>query len=200
MIILAPYSDRIRIERKEQTTLFLDNIKDKYNIICAKTENPGEYEKFIGDHWSKQDDLVIIEHDIITSKSNLDEIIACKYDICAFNYYLYPCATGLNEPVLAHRKVNKNREFVWIDKDDEFADLVGFGLVKISLNVQKQIDLRNIINNADKRKYINYTKSLELVNQSAGITADNEISLEFVKIRQRIHIHRQILKHNHTEN
>ncbi len=197
MIILAPFSNRINAKRKQETDLFLNSIKNKYNIIRKQTELPGEYELFLNEYWQK-DNMIIIEHDISADESNIKELIECKYNICAFNYYIYPCASSLAIPVLAHRKVLCGGKIDWINDNDDFADLCGFGLIKVNKNIQKQINLTRITQKAVKRQYINYTKYL--TNQSAGITADSEISVEFMKINERIHIHKKILKHNHKEN
>ncbi len=193
MLILAPFSLKVSENRRKETDNFINSIKKKYKIIRERTENPGEYEMFLNKWWNKED-IIILEHDIVPSELDLEELIKCKYDICAYNYYLYQCSTYLKENVLAHR----NKEKKWITEKDDFADLVGFGFIKISLRVQKQIDLINIVNDARQRRYINYTKVLK--NQSAGITADSTISEEFVRLKEKIHIHKKILRHNHEIN
>ncbi len=196
MIILAPYSLKVSKERRYETDCFLRSISNKYKIIRKQTEQPSEYELFINEYW-QQDDIIILEHDLVPTEKDLEELIKCKYYICSFNYYLYQCSTLLKYPVIANRKIiyiNNLINYEWIKETDDFCDLSSLGFIKINKEIQYRIDLKEIINNSIKRKNIKYDNSI----QSSGINFDYNLSNEFFKLNKPIHIHHKLIKHNHA--
>jgi hypothetical protein len=133
--ILYAYSDS-RQEDQQETKQALFNIKN-HEIIYTKVGTGTEYEEQIEYLWNQGNPFIICEQDIVPTQKDIDDLAQCKEHFCAAKYRLYPCSTGLPIPVLAHRSIvegtnRRNWKTRWINDDDIYADLWGFGLTKLT--------------------------------------------------------------------
>ena len=176
-MILCVYKE---MERTKPTLKLLRYFAKDYNIRLIEAKEPDDYDKALKDLWGK-DDIIIVEHDMIFHRGQLEEIINCGHYLCAFNYYLYEPTTGLKEPVLAHRSIGETRRLHWNSTEDETADSVGFGMTKISLNFQRDFGAA-----WDKG-----TKGTEWKN------LDTRFSFYAMKLKIKFDIHKDIVFHNH---
>lgn len=103
------------------------------------TDKMRGYEELIAKVWGK-DDLVIIEHDIVPVLSDVTALLRCPHPVCVSAHYLYPVSAGVPHPVLAHRKWVGER-IEWIEHEEEWADIVSLGLIKITKDVQEKCDI-----------------------------------------------------------
>lgn len=74
--------------------------------------------------------LIVLEGDKEPTPGMLGDLAACPHDLCAQAYRIYPCTTGLHEPVYAQQLVTTVAPW-WIEEGAPWAEATGLGLVKI---------------------------------------------------------------------
>lgn len=125
-MILFPYTDG---RRQVDPDVMLPGCEVmKVNCVTAET-----YEKAFQVLWTGlpfSESLIVLEHDVQVNLNMYQNLIDCPHGLCAQRYMLYPVTTGLQYPVCAHRKIVGDH-ITWVEEDDEWADFVGFGFVKI---------------------------------------------------------------------
>ena len=175
MRILLPYAPGLPRTVETLATYFLlkTDILIRWDTFLTPCTKPDDYEKAVKQVWGL-DDLLIWEHDIIPTLTMLEDLAACPWPVCAQAYKLYPATTVLPAPAYAHRRTACE----FINEGDEFCNLVGFGLTKISLDVQNKID-PNIFD-------VNTWRSLDTV-----------FSLKMLSLGIRAHVHWPEVRHNH---
>lgn len=135
MKILHPYNPNVRPQDQTETWEILDHIAG-YCIEHVNTVEPTAYEEAIRYNWNLGKPFIIVEHDIVPTQQIIDEIASCEEEICVANYYLYECNTHIKEPISSHRIVTKGHygkiEALKNITNEEYADLYGFGLAKIT--------------------------------------------------------------------
>ena len=160
MQILYAYNPKSRQEDQIESKQALYSVKQ--NVIYKEVGENTEYEEEIKRLWELGDPFIICEQDIVPTQKDIDELEQCQHPFCASKYLLYPKTTGLKEPVCAHRNVIKGSsgiiyETKWVsdlnmenmqstdytsyckipttnfvNESDQFCDLFGFGLTKIT--------------------------------------------------------------------
>ena len=84
--ILHPYSNN-REENQRRTWDFLSRLDKErpYKIVHKLVTGKYGYDNFLAEYWGKSD-ILVIEQDIVPTISQVDEIINCKEEWCAFKY------------------------------------------------------------------------------------------------------------------
>ena len=114
-------------EREMETKELLMHLCNKCytpKITTAQPQDVGAYPQFVKENWGV-DDLILLEHDIVPTIQQLDEIRNCKYDVCNYSYYI-PTSNG------------DNHTYGLLSN--------GLGLAKFSLNFQKQHNVNEVFN------------------------------------------------------
>jgi hypothetical protein len=88
---------------------------------------------------SSAHNLFIIEHDIIPSAEVITNLNECSYPMCVPLYRTNSAHTGLNEAVIPHRTFSQEDGWEWATPDTQWADMVGFGCVKMHIIARKEI-------------------------------------------------------------
>jgi hypothetical protein len=105
-------------------------------------ESDYSYNDLIYAGWdSKVQNLWIIEHDIFPTEGQIEELEACPYLLCVPLYYSEPSHTGLSKKVIVHRKYDMGGKLQWISANEEWADIVGIGMIKIHKLIRQTAEL-----------------------------------------------------------
>lgn len=176
MDILYAYNPNIRPTDQMETKTALKKIQ-KHTIHYSIANDDKSFEKNIQYMWEEGKPFIICEQDIVPEQEDLDSLANCQYDLCASKYRLYPISTGLAEEVFAHRIAVEGSSGIlykarWIEDEDQFCDLYGFGLTKITPHGKYPIPI-------EKWRDI-----------------DSRISKYTWKQGKKCHIHKEV-KHNH---
>ena len=179
MNILHAYNPDVRPEDQVETQEFISGLMN-HTIYSFRVGKDDRYEQAFRYMWEKHEPFIIIEQDIVPTQQDIDNLASCPHPLCASNYKLYPASTGLPDPVLAHRIAVYNNvqktillQTRWVNYTDQFCDLFGFGLTKIT---------------PDTDKYpIKFDRWNDL---------DSRISKYFWHKLKRCHIHNEV-RHNH---
>ena len=136
MDILYAYNPESRPDDQIETSNAVHSIQN-HRIHYAIVKEDQAYENRIKDLWEMGEPFIILEQDIVPTQKDIDDLENCECDFCASKYRLYPRSTGLKEPVYAHRIVEEATYSIinrtrWVRDQDEFCDLYGFGLTKIT--------------------------------------------------------------------
>ncbi len=137
MDLLYVYSNK-RVEDQVETKAFLESISNNsnYNIYQYNTLEEYDYYNIVKTFWNRKKPFFILEQDIVPTLDILDEMRLCKEPFCAARYYIYPKSTALKEKVYAHRIITEYKNETdfkskWVT-DEDYADLYGLGLVKLT--------------------------------------------------------------------
>lgn len=140
VIWLPLVSNPAYTERQQETQAFVDALNpDIYTVF--QTSMPYGEDRYYGAmfrmlwvaYWMERRDLIILEHDIVPTRAQLDDIIACDERLCAYPYPIYEASTRLPRPVWVHRQ--ERNQLRYFDDDigkEEYAAYAGFGFVKFS--------------------------------------------------------------------
>lgn len=178
MIIICPYSPSKRLEAqqetfKEQERLF-KTLKDNEIMITRQPcEADEDYYNLLKKYWGK-DDILIWEHDVVATYKNVMDLYFCQEQVCAFDY------KRIDEVNSMHRIIinNDTNKRIPVTDNDKYADFVGFGFTKISIEAQKIIPIESL----DRKHWQ---------------TLDTDFSYKMIEKNIKGHIHRPCLKHNH---
>jgi hypothetical protein len=115
--------------------------EEKYGII-TRVVDINDYASpshFLQDYWGKGEDILYMAWDVLPTNKMVEEMINCKYGLCAQAAYIYPVHTGLKEPVIALRNRGEDGSLMWIKKGEKFADCFNMELTKFSVWAQSRI-------------------------------------------------------------
>lgn len=179
MIVICPYSPINRLDAQEETfkaqqKVFYDNNDTEILITRQPCENNEDYYNLLKKYWGK-DDILIWEHDIVADKNNILELYFCDKHICAFDYKRTDGFNSMHR-IMINKDPNQRQP---INEAVDYADFVGFGFTKISIEAQKEIPI-------------------ESFNRKGWQTLDTEFSYKMIEKQYLAHIHRPALKHNHN--
>ncbi len=178
MIILHAYSDK-RPDNQTETIQALKEIEQHYKVVHIKMRESNSYDYALYFMLSLNEDFMIIEQDIVPTLQIIQEIEKCPELICVARYNLYPVSTLLQTPVYAHRIVIGDDKYRWVDDNDKYADLYGFGLVRFRKEVIPLL-----------KEYFDKNGFKEWIN------LDTRISLWTYQHNLKAHLH-GFVKHNH---
>jgi len=139
MKLIHPYLPGSRESEQRETLAFLEQLKDNtnYTIEHIKTIDELDYETAIKYHWNQGEPFIILEQDNVPTLEILDSIRNCSEPICAANYILnMKDRKNVVSQYMSNRIITAgNATLIKAIKyvtNEEYADLYGFGLVKIT--------------------------------------------------------------------
>ena len=139
MIRLYVYTSMWHVRGVEDCFLPTRDFALKNDFLFWETpqNDPYSYWKALKENWMK-DDILLLEHDVLPTVSQINEILDCPHSDCGFRYGSdknpnmdNPSAWDFNDP-----KDIMNRK--WHYDFKEYADGIVFGLVKISKEYQSK--------------------------------------------------------------
>lgn len=140
------YHPDIRRDEQKETMLALMGI-NYYNIEMVQTIDPLDYEMAVKYNWNLGYTFFILEQDKVPTQEIIDEMALCEEPICVANYMLSAKKMGLDREVSAHRIITRGNpshiEELRHVTTESYADLYGFGLVKITPFGRYGLTLRN---------------------------------------------------------
>jgi len=162
-------------------------------FIMKVTDHKDDYSywKALREVWNK-DDLINLEHDVLPTQEQLEELEKCKEDLCTFvydtdniNYKGYNANVNMssvwNYSYFDNNRVPDPKQFVKIyDENIKYSQGSVFGFIKISKKIQNELD-----------EFMNTP-----IRWFEGI--DSVISYQTAKLGYKWHIHRYVT-HNHKE-
>ena len=111
-----------------------------YRIVEIETPpNQNRMYEGLAENWGIED-IIIFGQDNTTSPRQIESLVVCKYHLCSIPCYMHTRSTGLPGTYLNQISDGKLHE---VNDRREFCNgIMGTGICKISLEVQKKIDLR----------------------------------------------------------
>lgn len=184
MIILFPYADVF-----DTLSYFIHKatvLSEKVPVIFAPCKTEDSYDTYLKALWNYQDDLVILEHDIHADIEDIMDLFYCPHPLCARAYEInhsdIPAGTIAHRNLVKHPAPDNNTLIQqWIKSNEEWADLVGFGLTKIGRMFRKAYPPEW------SEDYYPHRRSLSLDSRFCYMT--NELGF-------RWHIHWPIIHHS----
>ena len=136
MDILYAFNPKARQEDQIETREAINKIFN-HHIHYVIVDDDKTYENNIKYLWEQGNPFIICEQDIVPTQKDIDDLANCQYDLCASKYRLYHKSTKLDGEVYAHRIVMEGLSGIlyrarWINEEDQYCDLYGFGLTKIT--------------------------------------------------------------------
>lgn len=169
-IVYCGYLFRPRLEYYDLThTVVLKNCEGDLHA----------YEEGLKDIWKAETDIVIVEHDMLVTTEQINDLLNCPYIACAHSYYIYPVTTGLKEPVFAHYNRNDDGELVWLDEGEQWSQFAGFGCTKLGRMARREVS------------------SWEQNLKTGWRDLDSRVSRAFNEAGLRFHIHWPTIEHDH---
>lgn len=128
MLLVRPYTmDReAELVKCRDAAHALHNI-DLMEVVCEGNSWTDTFRHLWGTR-----DFIVLEHDIEIRQSYYDWLVGCPYSHCAVAYKLYP------SPAIPPRYAHRKSYWEFIEEGCETARYVGFGLTKLSRDVQDQ--------------------------------------------------------------
>jgi hypothetical protein len=188
-IIVSVHGDK-RQEDQAPTQQMLNKISEWHYVMKRQVVDDHTYDDAVSDAWGL-DELIVIEQDIEFTRAQIDELLDCKHDLCAFPYWLYEPTTGISEPYLSNRIVTRKMGYSvlgyrFLNEQDikeglEFTEFSGLGLTKFSLKAQQVV------------------KAEEWHRNGTWLDLDHRISMRFFMNDMKFHLHLPPVKHNHLK-
>jgi len=107
------------------------------NIETPKNENR-MYEG-LAENWNQGDDIIIVGQDNTCTLRQVEDLIVCPEHICSIPCRMYPKSTSL--PHVYLNQISDGKLHTVDDTREFCTGIVGTGISKISLEVQKKIDI-----------------------------------------------------------
>lgn len=148
--------------------------------LCS---DPHDYESSLFNLWNIKDNLIVVEHDIEPTQSNIESLLSCPSQLCAFAYLVYPVSSGLQTPVIPHSH-RKDGKYIFLTEGETEADHAALGLTKFGQYVRKAVKRSDLLHD----------------EWSSWRNLDIRLSQAFNDKGLRFHIHWPIVQHNHKEN
>jgi hypothetical protein len=174
MIVACPYSNKASWKRRQES--FQSLTKCGYPYTYENVDGTTYDAWFLNKWHTATDDLLIVEHDNVITKSMAQTLEACKEPICVQNY-------KYSDGISVHRNVTEGRVVERI-VDEEWADLWGFGTVRFKLSFIKS--------HPWTLEDIGYQRKGE------GLSLDSRFSAWCLKQGYRGHVHYPTAKHHHN--
>lgn len=135
-MIFYPYADVRRNERAASVRAVVGLAENRCIVRPHWCYEDVDYALGLRSVWNDPDDLVIIEHDIVPSPTQVNELLECNNSLCCFAYYLAPHFTGNIKPIFA-----QSNDGVAIEKGDSYCLSSGLGFVKIAPFIRERTEL-----------------------------------------------------------
>jgi hypothetical protein len=109
MIVFAPYSPTARVKEQWETREFVNDLSspeyedDAYSVIRWACSTPTDYANGLNRLWGVED-IIIIEHDIVPTYTQMLELLICKESaFCAWDYVINEEGKRWSEALLTER-------------------------------------------------------------------------------------------------
>lgn len=125
-------------------------------MIDTGGKNRFKYSRELMKVWNKGNDIIVLEHDIVITPEQLNELINCPHPNCAFAYELYSVT---NDNVTWQISI-PGRGSIPLREQPEFA--IGTGCNKISKETQaiypiRQSDFERVCNQLNWISHVHYS-------------------------------------------
>ncbi len=118
---------------------YMRNLTAKFprqDLVEYETGDGTEYANFIADHWTGQEDLILVEHDVWPTQDQWGRLLESPHPLTVFPYSFNKDSpphwtTGLSVASFAGQ----------LQPNEEWADGSGIGLIKVTAEAQRLIDL-----------------------------------------------------------
>ena len=98
-----------------------------YKVIPVLCDDDRGYWRGFAKYWEQPLSIVAIEHDVEVTDSQVNELLACKYSLCAFAYPIHWASSGNPNEVFPHTKNGTP-----IEPGEEWAEWSAIGCLKMT--------------------------------------------------------------------
>ncbi|MEM3485294.1 MAG: hypothetical protein QXI12_06700 [Candidatus Methanomethyliaceae archaeon] len=184
-IVLFPYSNAY--SRVEESRELCKTICRKLGLRLVEKEcvEGNDYETFIKSWWNHPEDILIWEHDMYPSARMVKSLLRCYHGICVQQYVI---KDANDKRVFAHRVrelslMSNDSGYTlerWADDSDQWVELWGFGLTKISYEARTLVPW-------------------DRWEPGVWHNLDSRVSEAFYWAGFRAHVHKPVCRHDHKK-
>ena len=169
---MVPYHESRRPHPLEEVVEPLEQFG--FKVALEECASPDRYAEALMRWWAWPDPFLLVEHDVVCSKELLQSIWSCPELLCVGDYYW---RFGLLAHISCHR-IGTELDWQYIPGDLEWCDMVGFGVIKFTPELKRQMPWQEW-----------------LINRGGWSNLDSQFSNVLTRKRIRAHIHRPVADH-----